>query len=202
MKKKFISIALLALTITIMSCTNKSSNKIDLEKKLPDTSLTKNQPTNILIADTTIVQNDQESKIYAQAISEYIKLVYRKDATKIDKLLFGKHVDFPDIELPETIEGTKIMVVTTEEADEIRKHRPSLIYINLLGWVSEEHAEFIFVTFFPEYQHQYDYFIDFTLNTQQKEFELEKIVFEKYFGLERPQQTTIYEDGKYVDDKK
>ena len=201
MQKHLILIALLILTFAQLSCSNQPTNNTDLEKKLPDTSITKNQQTNFQIADTTVEQIDQETKIFTQAISEYIKAVYRKDKTKIDTLLFGKHVDFPEIELPETIEHTTIMVVSTEEADEIRKHRPTLMYINLFGWVSEENAEFIFVTFFPDYKHQYDYFIDFTFNTEQKEFELEKIEFENYFGFEKPKRVTIYEDGKYVDDK-
>lgn len=98
-----------------------------------------------------------------------------------------------------TIDGVNIVLLTTEAADRKRVNHKSLVFINLFGWVEKDKAEFIFVTFFPGYQHQYDYFINFTFNNNQKVFELTEIQFEDYFHKkeEKPERITIYQDGKY-----
>jgi hypothetical protein len=120
------------------------------------------------------------TKAYSQAIAEYIKAVYKRDKSSFDTLFFGKHGDFPDIELPATIQNTKIMLVTTEEADKMRKHRKSLVFINMIGWVKKDKSEFILVTFYPGYVHQYDCMINFKYNSHRKEFGLENLEFKNY----------------------
>jgi hypothetical protein len=78
------------------------------------------------------------TKIYSQAISEFIKAVKKEQKTGFDTLFFGKHVygqpdDFPDIELPETIEGTHIRLLSPEGGLKKQKERKSLVYINMVG---------------------------------------------------------------------
>ena len=124
-------------------------------------------------------------KNYSQAIAEFIKAVNKKHKTSFDTLYFGKHVygqpdDFPDIELPGKIENTQIRLVTPEIGLKIQKKRESLVYINLMGWIDKEKAEFIFVAFSNGGDHQYDCFINFKFNARQKVFELENLRFE-YF---------------------
>ena len=154
------------------------------------------------------VQKDELTKIYTQAIAEFIKGAYKQDKTTFDTLFFGKHVygqpdDFPDIELPETIENTPVRLVTPEVGQKKQQERKSLMYVNMMGWVDKEKAEFILVIFSNGGGHQYDYFIDFTYNSSQKEFELGKIEFENYIDSngQKPARITIYEDGKYVADE-
>jgi len=182
------------------SCSNHpagNSNKI-----LADSSSAAIQPTDNLIADTSAAQKDEQTKIYSHAIAEYINAVYQKDKTELDTLFLGKHADFPNINLPASIANTRIMLLTTEEAEK-REYFKTSVYINLFGWVRENKAEFIFVTFYPKFQHKYDCFIDYNYNTERKEFELEKLRFENYiFSSEgKLERIAIYKDGKYVGDK-
>ena len=125
------------------------------------------------------------TKIYSQAIAEFIKAVNNKHKTSFDTLYFGKHVygqpdDFPDIELPGKIENTQIRLVTPEAGLKMQKQRKSLVYINLMGWVDKEKGEFIFVTFSNGCEHQYDCFINFKYGPTQRKFDLEEVRFE-YF---------------------
>jgi hypothetical protein len=120
------------------------------------------------------------SKHYSAAIAEYIKAVYQRDKSVFDTLFFGKHKDFPDLELPSTIQNTKIVVLTTDEADKKRVYNKSLVFINMVGWLTEEKSEFIFVTFYPGYLHQYDCMINFKYNAKQRVFELTSLQFKNY----------------------
>jgi hypothetical protein len=120
---------------------------------------------------------------YSQAIGDYIKAVRSEHKTSFDTLFFGKHVynqpdDFPDIELPETIENTHIRLLSPEVGLKKQKERRSLVYINMIGWVNKEKAEFIFVTFSNGCEHQYDCFINYKYDVNQKGFRLEQIRFE------------------------
>jgi len=131
------------------------------------------------------------TKIYSQAIADFIKAVKDKHKTRFDTLYFGKHVygqpdDFPDIELPKTIENTQIRLISPEKGLKMQRARKSLVYINMVGWVEPEKAEFIFVTFSNGCEHQYDCFINFKYNVKQKEFEPGQIRFE-YFLYKNPQ---------------
>jgi hypothetical protein len=125
------------------------------------------------------------TKIYSRAIADFIKAVNQKHKTSFDTLYFGKHVygqpdDFPDIELPITIENTRIVLISPEEGVKKQKARKSSVYINLVGWVEKEKAEFIFVTFSKGYEHQYDCFINYKFDPGTKKFNLDQLRFEYY----------------------
>jgi hypothetical protein len=129
--------------------------------------------------------------IYSQAISDFIKAVNEKHKTSFDTLFFGKHVygqpdDFPNIELPEAIENTQIRLITPEDGLIRQQARKSLVYINMIGWVEQKQAEFIFVTFSNGGEHQYDYFIDYIHNAEQKSWKVEKGRFEYYLYKNKP----------------
>lgn len=123
-------------------------------------------------------QKDDHAKIYSQAIAEYIRAVYKKDKSGLDTLFIGKHPDFPSIQLPAMIQDTKVMLLTTDEADKKLQYRKSLVYINMFGWITKDRAEFILVTFFNGYRPQHNCLIDFKYNSKRKEFELDKLRFE------------------------
>ena len=115
-------------------------------------------------------------KTYSQSIGDFIKAANKKNKTSFDTLFIGK-ISTGDIELPEKIENTQIRLVSQEMAEKNQKERPARTYINLIGWVKKENAEFIFVVFSNGFHHQYNYTISYTYNVKQKAFELEKIHF-------------------------
>lgn len=201
---------ILALTICLglISCYNQTDDKPQVNKIIANSFANSTRQTNSATPDSLTVHKDELTKVYTQAISEFIKVVYRKHKTIFDTLYFGKHIygqpdDFPDIELPTTIENIQIRLVTPEIGQKIQAERKSLVYINMMGWVDKEKAEFVLVVFTNGGEHQYDYFINFNYNTSINKFELEKIEFENYLHLDeqKPKRITYYKDGKYVEDK-
>jgi hypothetical protein len=188
--------------------TNHTGDKSLTNKIIADNSSTASQQTNYATTDSLTLQKDELTKIYTQAIAEFIIAAYKKDKTTFDTLYFGKHVygqpdDFPDIELPETIEKTQIRLVDPEVGQQKQRELKSLVYINLMGWVDKEQAEFVLVVFSNGAEHQYDYFINLTYNTSTNKFELDKIEFENYLHLngQKPKRITVFKDHKYVDGK-
>ena len=192
----------------LTACSNHSSDKSLTDKIITNSSSVASQQTNSATTDSLTMQKDELTKIYTQAISEFIKAAYKKDKTTYDTLYFGKHVygqpdDFPDIELPQTIEKTQIRLLAPEVGQKKQTERKSLVYVNMMGWVDNEKAEFVLVVFTNRGEHQYDYFINFIVKASTNKFELDKIEFENYLHLngQKPKRSTIYKDGKYVVDK-
>jgi|WetSurMetagenome_2_1015567.scaffolds.fasta_scaffold206660_2 hypothetical protein len=131
------------------------------------------------------------TKIYSQAIADFIKTVNVKHKTSYDTLFFGKHVygkpdDFPDIELPKAIENTQIRLLSPEDGLKKQKARKSLVYINMAGWVDHEKADFIFVTFSNGCEHQFDCFINYKYDAMENKFDLEQLRFEYYLYKNKP----------------
>jgi hypothetical protein len=164
--------------------------------------------TNSATTNSLTLQNDKLTKIYIQSIAEFIKTAYKKDKTTFDTLYFGKHRygqtdDFPDIELPETIEKTHIRLVSPEVGLKKQKEKKSLVYVNMMGWVDKVNASFLFVVFTNRCEHQYDYTINFNFNTSSDKFELDKIEYENYLHSngQKPKRITLYKDGNYIGDK-
>ena len=118
------------------------------------------------------------TKIYTQAIKDFIKEANKKTNSDFDTLFFGKHKngdpqnDFPEIELAPTIENTVIKLISPELGAKIQHERKSSIYINLMGWVEKEKAEFIFIVFSNGFEHQYDCYIHYKYNATRKKFDL------------------------------
>ncbi len=122
------------------------------------------------------------SNIYIQAIADFIKVANKKNTTVFDTLFIAnrklnKPDDFPDIDLPSQIEHTQIVLISPDRAKISQHGRKSRIYINLVGWVNQLKAEFIFVVFSNGFDHQYDYNIAYRYNIKRKNFELENVLF-------------------------
>ncbi len=122
------------------------------------------------------------SKMYTQAIGDFIKVANKKNTTVFDTIFIANRKlnqpdDFPDIELPSQIENTQIVLITPDLAKISQNERKSRIYINVMGWVDQVKAEFIFVVFSNGFDHQYDYNIDYKYNIKSKVFELENVLF-------------------------
>lgn len=210
MKRHKYIMTVLAWTVCffLSACSNHAADTSHTDKIINDHSSSTNQQQSPATRDSLNAQNDELTKIYTQAITEFIKGAYKRNKTTFDTLFFGKHIygqpdDFPDIELPETIENTPVRIVTPEVGQKKQQERKSLVYVNMMGWVDKEKAGFILVVFSNGGEHQYDYFIDFAYNATRKEFELEKIEFENYLdgNGQKPKRITLYKDGKYVADK-
>lgn len=168
-----------------IACSSHTTNNSSSGKIYADNSSTAVQDTNTFTTDSKTVQKDELTKIYSQSIAEYIKAVNKEYKISFDTLFFGKRAygqpdDFPDIELPETIENTQIRLLTPEAGLKKQKERKSLVYINMIGWVNNENAEFIFVTFSNGGKPQFNCFINYRYNAKLKEFELENLRFENY----------------------
>lgn len=132
------------------------------------------------------------SKTYTQAITDYIKAVKSKHNISYDTLWFGKNADeqniFPDIVLPESIEGTHIRVISAELGAKKQKEIKSRVYINLIAWVEKEKAEFIFVNFTNGFEHQYDCTINYKRAAKTNTFSQESLRF-AYFAYQAPIST-------------
>lgn len=131
---------------------------------------------------TKFPTKDDLTKIYSQAIEDFIIAANKKNATAFDTLYIAKRKigqpdDFPDIELPEKIENTQIRLITPEAGEKSQKERKSRIYINMIGWVDKETAEFLFYVFSNGFEHQYNYSIHYTFNVKRNDFELKELQF-------------------------
>ena len=196
----------MTICIGLTACSIQNADIQQTDKLCNDTSIT--QQTNSATTNSLTLQNDKLTKIYIQSIAEFIKTAYKKDKTTFDTLYFGKHRygqtdDFPDIELPETIEKTHIRLVSPEVGLKKQKEKKSLVYVNMMGWVDKVNASFLFVVFTNRCEHQYDYTINFNFNKSSDKFELDKIEYENYLHSngQKPKRITLYKDGNYIGDK-
>lgn len=149
------------------------------------------QQQEYLTPEAELKKNNLEST-YAQVITDYLRLVKEEYKLGFDTLYFGKNAngqpdDFPDIRLPEYAEGTRILLVSPEEGARIQKEHKSSYYINLVGSVEDDKAEFIFVTFSNGFAHQFDCFIDYAYDKTEKKYVVLTSRFENY--LYRPTDT-------------
>ncbi len=176
MNNHFFTTMMLIWHLVLIACSSHS----DAHKIAGD-----NASTAIAHTDTLITPTDELTNIYSLAIADYIKAVHKEYNIQFDTLFFGKHVygqpdDFPDITLPDIIAHTQIRLITPEVGSIKQKERKSLVYINLIGFVDPEKAEFIFVNFSHFGVHQYDCFINYRFNARLKAFGLEGVRFENY----------------------
>ncbi|MFN8165625.1 MAG: hypothetical protein U0X76_05500 [Bacteroidia bacterium] len=176
----FASLLNLGFLISSSSCHSNDQTEQSSNSTQVTTSITASS-----VVDSATEKKAQLKAIYTQAIDEFIKAANKKNKRDFDTLYFGKHVygqpdDFPDIDLPATIGNTEIRLVTPEEGLKLQAARKSLVYVNLIGWVNESDADFIFVVFTNGAEHQYDYKLHFTVLSREKQYKLEKIEFENY----------------------
>ncbi len=120
--------------------------------------------------------SDGLTELFGRAIGEYIDTMFT--AVKPDTLFIGRHAEFPAILLPAEIHGTKILVLTNEEAMAKLKYRKSLIYLNVMGWPDELSAEFLIVTFFDAAKPQHNLHLHFSRPTPTAEFKRDGLSFE------------------------
>jgi hypothetical protein len=209
---KINSIEFLGLTVFLVfaSCSASITEKSDTNKTEYDSSLTKNQLTDSIAVDCNQVNKAVLTSIFIKAIKDFIDVIRKKDKTSFDTLFFGNRKfgqpdDFPDIKFPENINGANIILLSIPKAhSDIKKlYKKNSPMINLMGWVDKVKAEFVFVTFFPEFNHQYDCYINYVFNSTKKEYEIEKLTIEVLINDKNgePEHFAIYEGGKHIGDK-
>ena len=208
MKNHIIDILIWTTSVALTACSGYVTDKSAANTIIANDSSEINYNNNTFIADSSTINNFELTKIYSQAISDYIKAVYKKDKTVFDTIFFGKRTfgqpdDFPNIKLPETIENTKIQLIDPEVGKKLQKERKSRIYINMIGWVDKKKAEFILVTFSNGFEHKFDFHIYYKHNDTQNEFLQEKsrievVIFDK---KGKADHFAIFEDGKYIGDR-
>lgn len=146
--KSFISLLLLLL---LTSCAN---------DKAPEEKTT-------VTGDTTVANLSLESA-YTQAINDYLLLAPQAYDLNYDTVYFGEHRygtadDFPDIQLPATINRSVIKLVSNEAATTHQTNFPNTVFVNLMGYVEQEHAQFIFITFYKGFAHYYDHTLEYEI---------------------------------------
>lgn len=120
-----------------------------------------------------------EAKLYAQAITDFIKCLRSETKYKCDTLFVLKRKnaqvdDFPDIELPEVIENTPIRIIEPDRATGRQNENRSLLFINLIGQIDGSSAEFIFVVFYEGFVHQFDFYSSYSINDRLHLFQMHK----------------------------
>ena len=186
--------------IVLTACSGQVAESANRQESNPTTSLRANQAIQHTGTDTLDQQKEELVYIYTQAIAAFIQAAYKNDKSTFDSLFFIKRMngqadDFPDIELPDTIQGVNIILLSSEAAEQIREKQNASVLVNLMGWIEKESAEFIFVAFSNGIAHQYDYFINFSFDAVQHKYQLEKIEFEDYRNSSevKPTRKTVFQ---------
>lgn len=126
------------------------------------------------------VSKKEAERAYEHAIKEFLNATNKRDASVFDTLLIGKRRDFPAVTLPARVGNTTVLFLTTKEADKKRKYNNKLVFVNLVGTVTKDISEFMFVTFYPDYVHQYDCIIGLKYNSTSRTFQLDYVNFKNY----------------------
>lgn len=125
-------------------------------------------------------------RLYIQAIEDYlrqVKIKYRStpDTLFIIKRIHGKSDDFPNIEVPEKVLYTRIIVWSEEHVRRAMEENSRRKCINMMGWIEEKKSsEFIFVLFSNGYRHMYDCNLRYVYNRHQRKYLLKQTVFKDY----------------------
>lgn len=166
----------LTVLLLLFSCSNQAINKPHPEK------ITTGNPAS---ADPIAQQKAELAKRYEQAMGDFIRGVHKEYKISFDTLYFGKRQfgqedDFPDISLPSIIENTPIQLISPEQGKQKQETNKSSFYINLIGWVDSDKANFIFVAFSNGMAHQFDGYLDYQYDAAKQGFVLVKTRFENF----------------------
>ncbi|MGE0568836.1 MAG: hypothetical protein AB7O73_12895 [Bacteroidia bacterium] len=146
---RFVIYIIKSFTILHFSCIN--SNSLD-------------EPSNNTVTDSNQVATDIITKTYINALQDYILNIGAEKNIQFDTLYLinrknAGEDNFPDINLPQTINNVGIVMLSEEEANTSKKlyYKQRTPCINLIGWINKFDADFMFVTFFHDFQFQFNY---------------------------------------------
>lgn len=190
------------------SCTGDERTQNEL---MPDeTQMLKDSSNKSYSIASTPLSKDELGQLYVKAIQDFMQVIGQKEGLVFDTLFFGERKfgtkdDFPAVDLPARIGNTSLVLVPTGKArgkfkSQFKKTSP---FINLMGWANRSDAEFIFITFYPEFAHQYDCYLNYIYNPEKKDYVLSEdrleVLMESH-GNKAP-HFTIYKNGKYLGEK-
>lgn len=164
-------------------CTNGPSDGDKSTKQKSETLVSNSMEYNS--CQTSDDYKQHTINMYSLAIRDYIKLVKDEYNFTFDTLYLGRHshgspTDFPDIELPATIDGTAIFIISTAEGEKIQTTNKSAFYINLFGSVDTGLSKFFFVAFSRGFKHQFDCTIQYRCDTHRNEYVIDGKTFQNY----------------------
>src|SRR5689334_10567991 len=88
-------------------------------------------------------------KVYAQVIGDFIQDVNKNKRIPLDTLFFRKRTNqeeptdnFPDIQLPESIQKVHVRLIAPEIGDIQQKELKYRVCINLVGWIDNKKIKF------------------------------------------------------------
>lgn len=167
----------------LLGCSDNYSKDLNSSHKRGIESPTKDTLSSITMSKK--LGNEELTKIYTQAIQDFILQVNKEYSLSFDTLFFGKHIagqedDFPDIQLPPRIGQTEIRLISPEEGMVKQRQTPSSYYINMMGWVDQQKASFIMVVFSNGMAHQLDDYLDYAYQPDEKNYRLTNYRFENF----------------------
>lgn len=192
------------LAILFTACFNPVHDKPAKNESVSENTPGSAQNTRPSRPDSLITGMAEMANIYSQAITEFVRAVEEKDQFKFDTLFLGNTFGGPALDLPATVSGVQIRQLAGAAIDQKKSvYSPSSPYINPIAFIENNKADFIFVTFYPEFVHQYDCYTTFRYNPEKKEFEVEKQRIEVLIRNKegKGNHYAVYEKGKYVGDK-
>lgn len=172
------TILLLTLTLLLYGACDAPPSETKLESTRPDTP-SDSILFNLADPDSSMFPKAVVTEAYCRAIAEYAKAAY-SDGKSIPDTLFigttGVGFQFPSIELPATISGVNVRLLSSDEAERLHLERKSYVFLNMVGWMEGDKAEFIIVTFFAGGKPQHDCHLHF-VRSGKGEFELDSLRF-------------------------
>lgn len=207
MKKNIFYLLITIALIALASCAGSTTDQANQNTATPTNS---QQTTDTLATDSNQVSTAQLTDIYIKAISQFIEAIKQKDDITFDTLFIGDRKlgspdDFPNITLPQKIKNVSIVMLSIPEA-----HGPKMKFfkknspiLNLMGWVDKQKAEFAFITFYPNFDHKYECYINYNFNVTKNEYELTKLSIEVLMFDKKgePSHFAVYENGKFKGNK-
>lgn len=137
----------------------------------------------------SVVSKPTEEKLYAEAISGYIKSIEKDHPLNYDTLFVGPDEYLYDVVLPKELLGKKIHLLKGEGiGDKKMEYKKSFVYVNIIASITKSDAEFIFITFIaakqngnPSWVPQHNFIMDYKYNPKKEQYVMEKQRFDMQY---------------------
>lgn len=200
LRHNLLSLLFILCSLFLWSCGQGNKQAASPADSLPQVSRD-SLPGDSLLSKTEL------SALYVQAISDFLTAVTEKEQHPLDTLFLAKRQnlgadDFPDIDLPAQVDGCGLRLLDYAEAhlDQKGNFSERTPFINLMGWADRQQAEFMFVCFYPEFEHRYDAQLFYHFDSSTQLYQLDDCTIQVLERNEQQQAThySIYRHGKLV----
>lgn len=133
----------------------------------------------VRVVESDSLESDpaQEKQAYLYAIANYIDSIYKHPLEPPDTLFIGKHDQFPNIQLPYTIQNIPVVLLTNDEYKVKTEQRVHSVFINMIGTQTVNGWEFTMITLFDYAIPQHNCYVNFNYDSRVKEFTLDTLYF-------------------------